>query len=371
MPTGKAFNIMIVFTLRVWCRMRIARVTVSCLLLLIVASLLLSSASAQTTSITNLRYPIGRVSSGSVTVTFDLTYSGLSSSEVLSAFILYSGTENFAEGTGSSTPNSCLSLARSVELSGKAACAWLLSSSSGTEHLTFNLDFAEHIQTYHLTAATGVVKTTGGVSAIESSFSAQDFSITAGNMAELTITTTFPVAVTVDGSTTVSDPIELTPGTHSVSVPALVQLDNVSRLRFDHWEDGSKEANRSINVQVDTSIEGTFVKQYMLNLIAPAVNATGAGWYDEGSTAHFSVPSSQPVAGFLGVLGGKLVFKGWYENGRLLISSNSGAIQMQDPHTLNAEWTTDYVLPIAIFSAVAVIVVAMAVISVTRRRTRK
>jgi len=286
-------------------------------------------------------------------------------------FIFYKGTQTFAGGTASSTPNSCISLTSSATLNGKAVCAWLLGSSSGTEHVTFNLDLGQHIQTYDLTAATGVVTTTGGVNVVYSSFSSQDFSVMAGNTAELTVTTTYPVAVTVDGTTTASNPIELTPGTHSVSVPAFVQLDNVSRLRFDHWEDGSIQSSRSINVQSDTSIEATFVKQYMLTLISPAVNATGTGWYDEGSTAQFSVPTQQPVAGFLGALGAKLVSKGWYENGKPVTSSNSGTIQMLDPHTLNAEWTTDYTIPIAIFAVVAVVVAAIVTLFVTRRRPGK
>jgi hypothetical protein len=305
-----------------------------------------------------------------VTVSFDLSYSGLTNSEALVAGVFDAVSNTLANGMPSSTPDPCFSLS-DPQYAGKTICVWALNSTSGTEHVSFQVQFpGTHIQAYDFSAA-GAILTSQGNLAVSTE---QSFSITAGTTVELTVTTSYPVAVTVDGSTTASNPIELAPGVHTISVPAIVPLDNVSRLRFDHWEDGSSQPNRSVYVVTDTGIEATYVRQYMLTLVSPSVNASGAGWYDDGSYAHFSVPSSQPIPGLIGLIGGKLVFAGWYENGNQITTANTGAISMVDAHALTAQWTEDYTIPLAIFGAVALAIAASVALFVTRldrKKTRK
>jgi hypothetical protein len=349
--------------------LRIGFSIISLTLVLTALIIPVSSVYAQTTSISNLAYPANTVTSGTATVSFDLTYSGLTSTDILAAFVYDKGTSTYADGTASSTPNPCISTATVAELNGKAVCAWILSSSSGVEHVTFNIAFSgSHIQTYDFTAVGGVDTTSGGIKVVYSSLSTQDFSVKAGSTWELTITMTFPVAVSVDGSTTATNPVELLPGTHSVSVPALVQLDNTSRLKFARWDDGSTQPNRTLNVQADTTIEATFVKQYLLNLTSPPVIAMGSGWYDEGSTAHFSVPATVPAPGVLGGFGAKLAFAGWYENGNRVSGSSDGQIAMLSAHSLTAQWTTDYTMPIIILVGVAAVAVGAFLAIILRGR---
>jgi hypothetical protein len=272
--------------------------------------LAIPSVQAQTTSITNLSYPTGPVPSGEAKVTFDVIYSGLSSStgEILAAFVYDGEAKSYATGTGSSTPDQCFPLG-ATQFGDKAVCAWLLSSSSGTEHLTFKLQFSTHHKTYSLSAAAGVATTAG--QAIYSSLSEQKFSITAGSQVQLTVNTQATVPVTVDGSQVGKGTTSLTldPGTHSISVPSIVPIDDLNRLKFENWDDALNLPTRSVDVESDTSLTATYVTQHKLILTSP-VNATGAGWYDDGSTARFSVPASEPIAGALGILGGKLQFKG-------------------------------------------------------------
>ena len=284
-----------------------ARISLLTLFLVAVLAQNVACASAQDTTITNLVYPSGNVAATSTTVTFDLTYSGLNSSELLVAAITDPTASNFADGVATATPDQCISLA-TTQYVGKALCAWQLSSGSGTEHVTFNIQFpGTHIQSYDFAALSTILTNAGTFLSV----SKEPFSITGGTTFELTINTAYPVALTIDGSNTTTSPVELTPGPHVVSVPAIVQLDNSSRLRFDHWEDGSTQPNRTLNIQSDTTISATFVPQYLLTLDSSPVNATGAGWYDEGTTAQFSVPSAVLMPGFLGDLGTRLVFKGW------------------------------------------------------------
>ncbi len=343
------------------------RALVIVLMLVLVMNFAFSDVRAQTTTITNLSYPTGSVSSGSAKVTFDLSYYELSSSkgEVLAAMILDQDSNSAAIGTASSTPDACSPIGE--QFSNKAVCGWILTSSSGTEHLTFNLKISTNIHTYNLAAAAGVATTAG--TAIYSSFSVEKFSINGGNMAELTVVTEDRVPVTIDGTQAGAGTrsLEVNPGTHSISVPSIVSIDDVTRLKFDHWDDGSKELARTVNVESSTRLEAVYVKQYKLTLRSPQVNATGAGWYDDGSNANFSVLSSQPVNGFLGVIGAKFQFKGWYENGELLMTSNTGSIQMKTAHTLTAQWGTDYSIPIGIFAVILVAVGAMIVMLIRRK----
>ena len=71
-------------------------------------------------------------------------------------------------------------------------------------------------------------------------------------------------------------------------------------------------------------------------IIIGAINATGAEWYDDGEIARFSVPTIVPMNGFLGVLGGKLKFQGWYEQGKLVTEQANDTISMTEPHTITA-----------------------------------
>jgi hypothetical protein len=175
------------------------------------------------------------------------------------------------------------------------------------------------------------------------------------------------VSVTIDGQQQPpgSISINIAPGVHTISVPNMTSLDNSTRLVFGGWNDASTQPNRTDNLEIDTTLAAEYIKQYKLTLISP-VNATGAGWYYEGSIAQISVtPQSSP--GLIGTLGAKMVFEGWFENGQLKTTSNNATLQMNSPRTLTAEWTTDYTIPIAI---TIVLVAAIVVITVAFRRRK-
>jgi len=344
-----------------------ARIAALTLFFIMLLAQTFSGVSAQSTTITHLAYPSGNVAGTSSTVTFDITYSGLNSSDLLVAAITDPTTSNFADGIAKSTPDQCISLA-TTQYVGKTLCAWQLSSDSGAENLTFNVQFpGTHIQSYGFAAVATILTNAGTFLAI----SKEPFSITGGTTFELTVNTAYPVALIIDGSNSISSPVELTPGPHVVSVPAFVQVDNSSRLRFDHWEDGSTQPNRTLNIQSDTTIVASFVPQYLLSLNSSPVNATGAGWYDEGSSAQFSIPSSVPMPGFLGDIGARWAFKGWWtENEIRITTANSGMVSMYGARTLDAHWVPDYTIPtVALTTIVAIVVASVALI--TRRRTTR
>lgn len=325
---------------------------------------------AQTTSISHLTYPTTPVTGSNVKVSYDLSYSGLvAKNEILVAFVYDSGAKTYATGTGSSTPDTCIPFT-GTDYADKAVCAWVLLQGSGTEHLTFYLQFSTHRQTYSLAAAAAVGTTAGEV--VFSSASEQKFSITVGSKVQLTVNTQTIVPVSVDGipAGTGTTSVQVDPGTHLISVPSIVPIDDLNQLRFDHWDDGSTGAARSVDVERDTTVQAVYVTQHRL-ILNSTVNATGAGWYDYGSTAKFSVPQSAPLEGVLGMLGGRLQFKGWYENGRLVTASNSGTIQMNEVHSLGARWQADYTIPIAIIGGIAAVIVVGVVLALRTSTSRK
>jgi hypothetical protein len=338
------------------------------LLLILTMGFMAKEVGAQTTNITNLSYPTTRVLGGTAQVTFDLTYGGLSLSQgdVLVAFIWDTSISTYASGTVTSSPNACISLATLSQFSGKAVCGWLLASSSGIEHLTFELQVTTQVNSYSLVATAGVATTSG--KAIMSSMSVQDFTIQTGNLAQLTVTAPSQVPITIDNSQagmgSVSQQVDI--GPHVVSVPDMVTIDNATRLKFQQWEDGSTDLTRTVDVEKDTTIQASYVTQYRLILESPTVNATGSGWYDQGSTAKISTSSSTPVAGFMGTLGATLQFKGWYENGELVLASSTGTIRMDSGHSLIAQWTTDYTTPIIVIVIVLAVVVGITAIAIRK-----
>jgi hypothetical protein len=160
----------------------------------------------------------------------------------------------------------------------------------------------------------------------------------------------------------------LTVGQHSLSVPTMLTVSNVTRLRFDHWSDGLTAPNRSVYAQSDVGLEAFYASQHPLVLNSTLGVTSGAGWYDSNSTAPFSVsPTDFPLNGSLGMLGARLAFKGWYENGNLVSSSATGTIQMNQTHSLTAVWQPDYTIP-EMIGAVIIIVVAVGAGYVTAKR---
>ena len=163
--------------------------------------------------------------------------------------------------------------------------------------------------------------------------------------------------------------VVLTDGLHAVTVPAIVQIDNATRLRFSSWSDGSNFSARSVELYDDLTLRAAYVRQHLLK-INSIFNASGSGWYDEGSLSTLSVPSLiGPMNGLLGLLGGKWVFSGWYEGGRLLSTSSNASFTVNEPHTLEARWQPDYTRPILILGVAAILVITAAFLAM-RRSTR-
>lgn len=83
--------------------------------------------------------------------------------------------------------------------------------------------------------------------------------------------------------------VNATPGEHSVSVPSVVMLGNTSRAIFHQWNDTSSSTSLHLALSSDLALLALYRQQHYLTVTSTFGQATGAGWYDENSTARFQV----------------------------------------------------------------------------------
>src|SRR5208282_1973433 len=204
-----------------------------------------------------------------------------------------------------------------------ALCVIKLPAASGVERIEFQIGgiFGGNSVpgAWHLNMTSALEDGQGNL--IPHSTSSDIFSI---NLTPVTLNVVVPgpVAVLVDGVQQVPGPatVGVGLGQHNITVPALAQIDPTTRLRFDHWSDGTLGTVDTIVVTGNASIEADYVTQHLLTLVGVGENATGAGWYDADSVATFSTNQYQPITGSLGEIGAKSAFQGWYENTQLITS---------------------------------------------------
>jgi len=333
---------------------------------------------AQTTSITVTQSPSQVMQQANgltqpVSGTFEMSYDGLPSGHFLIIIILYEDTHDLVTGTITSSPDPCIpqtGLAGS-SYAQSAFCVLVPGASSGSDSLSSTLTLNETGLVALGAVAAMATKQYGSLQFDQGSRSVTTFTVSVQSInAGLTIDVPSAINVTVDGTTQAPGNVNLSfpPGTaHSITVPQVVPITNQSQLVFDHWSDGSTQTTRSVILQGEVILTANYVTQYHLTLTDPA--ATGSGWYNAGSTAQISVPSSEPEPGVLGILGGTQTFQGWYSNGELLSTSASGTITMNGPYTLDTQWAPDNSMPIGIALLVLVAVAAAAYFTFRRRTT--
>ena len=142
--------------------------------------------------------------------------------------------------------------------------------------------------------------------------------------------------------------------------PTVIQIDNGTRLAFRAW-------NISTPVTVDRplAVRAVWVEQFLLTVRTDVGSPVGQGWYDKGSKASVWIEPSVPGDGVLGLLGVRLVLRGWRtEEGAEIDPSN---IDMDFPLVVIPLYETDYSTCVA-FGAILLFAVGTAVF-VMRMRT--
>ena len=286
---------------------------------------------------------------------------------------LQSSTASPVNGTATSSPDQCISSVVKPGYLGYASCYIAPSPSSGSETVTFKgVIYNAENQQYSFQVFAGMYSTyspDAPFTYVEGSGNYASFDVGIVNRLNLTVVAPAQVPVTIDGapqSTTGSVTAAESPGIHTISVPQTVQIDDDTRLNFQHWSDGATQTSRSLDLEDNTQLTTTYVTQYSLTLTDPS--ATGGGWYFEGANAQISAPAAESCPGILGTLGCTQMFKGWYENGVLVSSTYEASISMNGPHTLDTQWSTDMLTPLIILVLVFVIGGGLFAIVLRRRR---
>lgn len=348
------------------------------ILCILVTSLLLTFPSvnaAQTTRIYELIHPINALAGGATPLPISaiVFYNNTVAGETLVIGLLDADKtpQLPVPGVVTSSPDPCAN-----QPSFPADCRIKTKSGSGAEHLEFKIGGKifggkSALGPWNLNMTTLLLDSSGNL--IPKSVSTILFAIQL-TPATLQVIVPVNVAVSIDGVKLPPGPtqVPVVLGDHNMTVPPIAQIDTTTRKVFDHWsDDGSTNPNRTILITKDTNVEAVYITQHLLTIEGPQLTSEGAGWYDENAVATFSVQSVESMSGPLGLLGGKLKFQGWYENGTLLTDQTTGNIKMNTPHTINANWQTDYSLPAATLLGIVILLAFAYLVAKRRRGTRK
>jgi len=154
--------------------------------------------------------------------------------------------------------------------------------------------------------------------------------------------------------------------THTVTVESTIPGPTGTRYLFLEWSDGNKETFRAITVTKSETYTARYKTQYELIVKSEHGIPHGAGWYDAGTEASFTVTSPIPESGFMGIIGAKIVFDHW--SGDSSASTPTATIKMDGPKAVTAIWKADYTQAYITLGAVLVVLAILAVAVVMRRR---
>lgn len=151
--------------------------------------------------------------------------------------------------------------------------------------------------------------------------------------------------------------------THTIDANSLVTGGSGKRYVWKSWSNADQIKSQTIEVTRAITYMAVFRTQYLLTVNSPVGNPQGSGWYDEGSTATFSVTSPSPTEGLLGILGSKHVFDHW--SGNSSVTTANASITMDGPKAVIAEWRADNTMPFVVSTMIAA---ALAVLTILAKR---
>ena len=151
--------------------------------------------------------------------------------------------------------------------------------------------------------------------------------------------------------------------------PSIINLSTVERLRFVGWVENSSESpNLSYTVSMSSPrvVTLSYRTQYYVDVQSSYGSVTGAGWYDRGSTATITAPTSSGTWPIPYVLTGWAVSP---STGNLTRTGDSWSITVNGPYVVQAEWSVDYIPIIELFGGLSASIIAVVVaVAIAYRR---
>jgi len=154
--------------------------------------------------------------------------------------------------------------------------------------------------------------------------------------------------------------------THTIDANSSVTGGSGKRYVWTTWSNASQIRSQTIDVTRPMTYTAVFRTQYLLRVSSPVGNPQGSGWYDEGSTATFSVKSPSHAEGLLGILGGNRILDRW--SGDSSVTTANASIRMDGPKAVIAEWRADNRMPFVVSTMIAVVLVVLAILAKRRGR---
>jgi len=179
------------------------------------------------------------------------------------------------------------------------------------------------------------------------------------------------IPVKVDGSTartsslgtvTVQLPVGVA---HQITVQLALLFDNSTRMVFAGWQDGSNDTQRTLILDGDLKISGSYRTQYLLRVSSVLSAYSYSEWYDAGSNITLRADDSVPMSGVFGTFGLRYVFRGW--SGDIESTARSVTLIVNNPRAINANFDVDYT-PIVILAILLFGIVGGAMLAVLRKR---
>jgi hypothetical protein len=137
-----------------------------------------------------------------------------------------------------------------------------------------------------------------------------------------------------------------------------IELSSVERLRFVGWiENGKQLSGISLNLYMDKPHELTlsYMTQYYVTVRSSYGTVSGSDWYDRGSTARITAPSTVGYWPFTYTL------SGWRldpSTGSLTQEGGSWILKVDRPYVVEAVWSFDVFPIIALVGGSALAIVA-------------
>jgi len=255
----------------------------------------------------------------------------------------------------------------------------LVTEYSGSKKYDIQLTAPRNAKSWKLTASFGLVVSfeVGTVKFIDCTVAGdkQEFSVNVTDKVTVTIQIEperLNIPISIEGSQVNTDAAgkiqhQLTHGQrYTIQVPSEFSIGTGARIVFAKWSDGQMSNSRTLTPTDDTTLKAEYTIQYLLTVNPLIGNPQGSGWYDQGSTATFSVMSPWPLGGFLGMFGGKYVFRSW--SGDSTAATTSASVTMNGPKTVIAEWSTDNTMPYIILGAIGAAIIVVVVLTITLKR---
>ena len=143
--------------------------------------------------------------------------------------------------------------------------------------------------------------------------------------------------------------------------PSIINLSTVERLQFTGWaENNSQSTNPSytLTMNMPRVVTLSYKTQYYVDVRSTYGSVTGAGWYDRGSTATITAPSSSGTWPIPYILAGWVVDP---PTGILTKTESGWNLTVNGPYVVQAQWNVDYVPIIELFGGLGVSVTAVVV----------